>query len=45
MHDFTDKHNRIELASDESLDKKLINVRLIEFNEDRTALKAEIVNS
>ena len=45
MHGFTDNYIRIELDSDDSLDNQLINVRLIEFNEDRTALKAEIVNS
>ena len=45
MHGFTDNYIRIEIDNDDSLDNQLVKVKLIEFNEDRTALKAEILNT
>ena len=43
MHGFTDNYIRVEIDGDDSLDNQLIQVKLLEFNEDRTALKAEII--
>ena len=43
MHGFTDNYIRVEIENDESLDNCLVNVRLLDFNEDRSSLKAEIV--
>ena len=45
MHGFTDNYIRIEIDNNDSLDNQLVKVQLIEFNEDRTALKAEILNT
>ncbi len=43
MHGFTNNYVRVEIDNDDSLDNQLIQVKLIGFNDDRTALKAEIV--
>lgn len=43
MHGFTDNYIRVELENDIALDNKIANVRLIEFNEDDTAIKGVIV--
>lgn len=43
MHGFTANYIRVEVEADNSLDNRLINVRLGEFNEDKTALKGTIL--
>ncbi|WP_300725318.1 tRNA (N(6)-L-threonylcarbamoyladenosine(37)-C(2))-methylthiotransferase MtaB [uncultured Bacteroides sp.] len=43
MHGFTDNYIRVELEHDDSLDNRLIKVRMGEFNEDGTALKGTIL--
>ena len=43
MHGFTENYIRVEVDSDNSLDNQVINVRLGEFNEDKTALKGTIL--
>ena len=43
MHGFTDNYIRVEIDSDDSLDNQLIKVKLIEFNDDKSALRAEII--
>ncbi len=43
MHGFTDNYIRIEVEHDDSLDNRLIEVKLNEFNDDFTAVKAEII--
>ena len=43
MHGFTDNYVRVELPYDLSLDNQLVRVRLGDFNEDKTALKATII--
>ncbi len=43
MHGFTDNYIRVELPHDDSLDNRLIRVRLGDFNEDGTALKGTIL--
>lgn len=42
MHGFTDNYIRIELPAVKGLDNTIAKVRLLDFNEDRTALKAEL---
>lgn len=41
MHGFTDNYIRVEIESDDSLDNQLVSLKLIGFNEDKTALIAE----
>ena len=43
MHGFTDNYIRVELDADHSLDNHLVEVKLGDFNEDKTALKGLIV--
>ena len=43
MHGFTDNYIRVEVAHDDRLDNRIIRVRLEDFNEDRTALKAVLL--
>ena len=43
MHGFTKNYIRIEVESDNSLDNQVVNVRLGDFNEDKTALKGTIL--
>ena len=43
MHGFTDNYIRVELDADHSLDNHLVEVKLDDFNEDKTALKGLIV--
>lgn len=43
MHGFTENYIRVELPHDNRLDNCLVKVRLDEFNEDKTALKASII--
>ena len=42
MHGFTDNYIRIELPAMKGLDNTIAKVSLLDFNEDRTALKAEL---
>ena len=44
MHGFTDNYIRVEMPANVSLDNQIVNVRLGQFNKDKTALLAEIVN-
>ena len=43
MHGFTDNYIKVELDIDHSLDNHLVRVKLEDFNEDGTALKAILV--
>lgn len=43
MHGFTANYIRVEVESDDSLDNQIVNVRLGEFNEDKTALKGIVL--
>ena len=43
MHGFTDNYIRVEMAHDDSLDNRIIRVRLEDFTEDQTALKAVLL--
>jgi threonylcarbamoyladenosine tRNA methylthiotransferase MtaB len=43
MHGFTENYIRVEVEADNSLDNQVINVRLGDFNEDKTALKGTIL--
>ena len=43
MHGFTRNYIRVEVESDNSLDNHVVNVRLGDFNEDKTALKGTIL--
>lgn len=43
MHGFTKNYIRVEIESDESFDNQLVDVRLGDFNEDKTALKGTIL--
>lgn len=43
MHGFTDNYIRVEMAHDDSLDNRIICVRLEDFTEDQTALKAVLL--
>ena len=43
MHGFTDNYIRIETEHDDALDNCLVTVRLGDFNEDGTALKASLL--
>lgn len=43
MHGFTDNYIRVEFDADHSLDNHLVEVKLGDFNEDKTALKGLIV--
>lgn len=43
MHGFTENYIRAELTYDVKLDNKIIRVKLGEFNDDKTALKATII--
>lgn len=43
MHGFTDNYIRVELAHDDSLDNRLVHVRLGEFNAEGTALKGVVL--
>lgn len=43
MHGFTDNYIRVEVEADQSLDNKLVRVKLGELNEDGTALRGTIV--
>ena len=43
MHGFTKNYIRVEVESDNSLDNQVVNVRLGDFNEDKTALKGTIL--
>ena len=43
MHGFTENYIRAELPYDVKLDNKIIRVKLGEFNDDKTALKATII--
>ena len=43
MHGFTKNYVRVEVESDNSLDNQVVNVRLGDFNEDKTALKGTIL--
>ncbi|MDR0892245.1 MAG: tRNA (N(6)-L-threonylcarbamoyladenosine(37)-C(2))-methylthiotransferase MtaB [Mediterranea sp.] len=44
VHGFTKNYIRVELEADNRLDNHLMNVRLGEFNEEKTALKGSIIN-
>ena len=43
MHGFTKNYIRVEVESDNSLDNQVVDVRLGDFNEDKTALKGTIL--
>ena len=43
MHGFTSNYIRVELGHDESLDNRLLRVKLGDFNEDGTALRGMIL--
>ena len=43
MHGFTKNYIRVEVGSDNSLDNQVVNVRLGDFNGDKTALKGTIL--
>lgn len=43
MHGFTDNYIRVELNHEDSLDNHVIKVKLGDFNDDETSLKAEIL--
>ena len=43
MHGFTENYIRVEVEADNSLDNQVINVRLGDFNEDKTVLKGTIL--
>ena len=43
MHGFTDNYIRVELDHDDSLDNKIVHVRMNGFNEDGTSLKGTIL--
>lgn len=43
MHGFTANYIRVEVESDDLLDNQIVNVRLGEFNEDKTALKGIVL--
>ena len=43
MHGFTDNYIRVELNHDDSLDNHVVKVKLGDFNDDETSLKAEIL--
>ena len=43
MHGFTKNYIRVEVESDNSLDNQVVNVRLGDFNGDKTALKGTIL--
>lgn len=43
MHGFTDNYIRIETEHNDELDNCLVTVRLGDFNEDGTALKASLL--
>jgi hypothetical protein len=43
MHGFTENYIRVEVENDDSLDNRVVNVRLGDFNEERTALKSTIL--
>ncbi len=43
MHGFTDNYIKVELNADHSLDNHLVQVKLGELNEEKTALKATLV--
>lgn len=45
MHGFTDNYIRVELERNDSLDNRLVRVRLGDFNEDGTALKGTILQA
>jgi threonylcarbamoyladenosine tRNA methylthiotransferase MtaB len=43
MHGFTENYIRVEVENDDSLDNRVVDVRLGDFNEERTALKSTIL--
>lgn len=44
FHGFTENYVRVEVAeADSGMDNQLVRVRMVGFNEDKTALKAEII--
>ena len=43
MHGFTDNYVRVELPHDNSLDNRLLRVRLGDFNEEGTSLVGTIL--
>ena len=43
MHGFTENYIRVEVESDDSLDNRVVNVCLGDFNEEMTALKGTIL--
>lgn len=43
MHGFTENYIRVEVDSDNSLDNRVVNILLEDFNEDKTALKGRIL--
>ncbi len=44
MGGFTPNYMRVEAAADPKLDNQIVPVRLVEFNEDQSAIKGEIVS-
>ena len=45
FHGFTDNYIKVEIADSAARDNELVRVRLGEYNEDGTALCAEILDS
>lgn len=46
FHGFTENYVRVEVAeADSGMDNQLVRVRMVGFNEDKTALKAEIIEN
>lgn len=43
MHGFTENYIRVEVDSNNSLDNRVVNILLEDFNEDKTALKGRIL--
>jgi len=43
MPGFTENYIRVEVENDDSLDNRVVDVRLGDFNEERTALKSTIL--
>ena len=44
MSGFTPNYIRVEVAANPKLDNQIVPVRLIEFNEDQSAIKGEIIS-
>ena len=43
MHGFTDNYIRIEIENDDALDNCLVQVKLLGFNDDKSALRAQLL--